>query len=60
MVEQKCIFGSGLCLKVHINLRLQQARLAVRHSFALATGTCMCRAQRESGALIYLLCRIES
>ena len=37
MVEQKCIFGSGLCLKVHINLRLQQARLTVRYNFALAT-----------------------
>ena len=36
---QKCdqFLGSGLCLKVCINWISQQARLAVRYSFALAT-----------------------
>ena len=53
LYRQECdqFLGSGLCLKVHINWRSQQARLAVRYSFALQ----VCRARRESGALIHLL-----
>ena len=55
LYRQKCdqFLGNGLCLKMCINWRSQQERLAVRYSFALATSMQSTKRVRSSNTFTW-------